>query len=173
MSNILSRIQEIALNEGITIGALERQIGASKGVLSRAINNRTDIQSKWIEIIVENYPQYSTRWLLTGYGSMLHNKPEDRKTKDSPIATSSDAVILRLMDKIDEKDDANKQLTSELREMSEELGKLKAQLMRYQPENKIHQLEADDLGGKKTAKNVSSKKHSSQNADDATSVIVP
>lgn len=73
MGNILSRIQEIALNEGITIGALERKIGASKGVLSRAINNGTDIQSKWLQIIVENYPTYSTRWLLTGKGSMLRS----------------------------------------------------------------------------------------------------
>ena len=56
MGNILSRIQEIASNEGITIGAMERTIGASKGVLSRAINNGTDIQAKWLSIIVENYP---------------------------------------------------------------------------------------------------------------------
>lgn len=71
MGSILSRIQEIAQKEGITIGSLERAIGASKGVLSRAISNGTDIQSKWIRILVENYPQYSTRWLLTGNGSML------------------------------------------------------------------------------------------------------
>lgn len=70
MGKILSRIQELASNEGITIGALERQIGASKGVLSRAINNGTDIQSKWLEVIVDNYPLYSTRWLLTGEGRM-------------------------------------------------------------------------------------------------------
>ena len=71
MGTILSRIQEIALKEGITIGALERNIGASKGVLSRAINNGTDIQSKWIQIIVENYPNYSSEWLLTGRGEMI------------------------------------------------------------------------------------------------------
>ena len=71
MTNILSRIEEIAKKEGLTITAFERSIGASKGVLSRAINNGTDIQSKWIQIIVENYPQYSTEWLLTGKGSML------------------------------------------------------------------------------------------------------
>lgn len=53
MNTILSRIQEIVSNEGTTIGALERIIGASKGVLSRAINNGTDIQSKWIQRIVE------------------------------------------------------------------------------------------------------------------------
>ena len=71
MCKILPRIKEIALKEGITIGALERVIGASKGVLSRAIANGTDIQSKWIQAIVENYPQYSAQWLLTGTGDML------------------------------------------------------------------------------------------------------
>lgn len=89
MSNILSRIQEIATNEGITIGAMERTIGASKGVLSRAINNGTDIQSKWIQTIVENYPQYSTRWLITGVAPMLCQE------KNSPIhlSQSTDSTI--------------------------------------------------------------------------------
>lgn len=77
MGNILSRIQEISTCEGITIGALERKIGASKGVLSRAINNGTDIQSKWLQIIVDNYPRYSTRWLLTGQGEMMAEVTQD------------------------------------------------------------------------------------------------
>lgn len=71
MCKILSRIQELSTNEGITIGALEKKIGASKGVLSRAIAKGTDIQAKWIEALVENYPQYSAEWLLTGQGSMI------------------------------------------------------------------------------------------------------
>lgn len=70
MGSVLSRIEQIIKNEGITIGAMEKKIGASKGVLSRAIAKGTDIQSKWIENIVENYPQYSTYWLLTGNGNM-------------------------------------------------------------------------------------------------------
>lgn len=82
MGNILSRIQEIASNEGITIGAMERTVGASKGVLSRAINNGTDIQAKWLSIIVENYPQYSTGWLLTGAGSMLKDDLKGIQTAD-------------------------------------------------------------------------------------------
>lgn len=82
MGNILSRIQEIASSEGITIGAMERTIGASKGVLSRAINNGTDIQAKWLSIIVENYPRYSTGWLLTGAGSMLKDDLNNIKTAD-------------------------------------------------------------------------------------------
>lgn len=82
MGNILSRIQEIASNEGITIGAMERTIGASKGVLSRAINNGTDIQAKWLSIIVENYPRYSTGWLLTGAGNMLKDDLKGIQTAD-------------------------------------------------------------------------------------------
>lgn len=91
MGNILSRIQDIASNEGITIGALERCIGASKGVLSRAINNGTDIQSKWITILVENYPQYSPAWLLTGEGNML--RTESEKEENIPVAHPSDSPM--------------------------------------------------------------------------------
>lgn len=80
MDTILSRIQDLASNEGITIGALERIIGASKGVLSRAISNGTDIQSKWVQRIVENYPQYSADWLLSGRGSMLSDRNKDLPT---------------------------------------------------------------------------------------------
>ncbi|WP_274957760.1 S24 family peptidase [Millionella massiliensis] len=74
MNKILPRIESIANNEGITIGALERKIGASKGVLSRAIANGTDIQSKWIQAIVENYPRYSAEWLLAGKGEMIREE---------------------------------------------------------------------------------------------------
>lgn len=66
MKTIVGRISEIAASEDITITALEKKIGASKGVLSRAIAKNTDIQSKWLTSIVENYPQYNADWLLTG-----------------------------------------------------------------------------------------------------------
>lgn len=94
MGNILSRIQEIASNEGITIGAMERTIGASKGVLSRAINNGTDIQAKWLSIIVENYPRYSTGWLLTGLGTMLKDDSNGIKTIDEATPSSIPATSM-------------------------------------------------------------------------------
>lgn len=71
MENILDRINKIAENNGVSIGSIERNIGASKGVLSRALAQKTDIQSKWVIKIVENYPDISEKWLLTGEGSML------------------------------------------------------------------------------------------------------
>ena len=135
MGTILSRIQEISSHEGITIGALERIIGASKGVLSRAINNGTDIQSKWIQIIVENYPQYSADWLLTGRGEMLktkcisHNPNTQEQTKSGDnnnkkqIADQdiSPLILDRLLNAISEKD-------AIIREQAEELGRLREQI---------------------------------------------
>jgi hypothetical protein len=84
VENILDRIKQIADNEQIKITTLERKIGASKGVLSRAISMKTDIQLKWVQVLVEIYPQYSVEWLLTGKGKMLKNtveKPEDKTKK--------------------------------------------------------------------------------------------
>jgi hypothetical protein len=75
MKTILRRIKQIADSENIKITALERKIGASKGVLSRAVANETDIQSKWVQAIAENYPSYSAEWLLTGKGVMLRPPP--------------------------------------------------------------------------------------------------
>lgn len=78
-------------------------------------------------------------WLLTGEGSMLrsdratdtHNIPITDTSSDSNM--HSDAVTLRFMDKLDEKDNIIKekeakieQLQTELREKSEELVALKA-----------------------------------------------
>lgn len=77
METILQRIEKIAINEGIKITTFEKVIGASKGVLSRAINNGTDIQSKWLQMIVENYPLYSEAWLLSGRGNMLKYEGDD------------------------------------------------------------------------------------------------
>lgn len=73
MGSILLRIEQIAINEGITLTALEKQIGASKAVLTRALNNNTDISTKWIKRIVEIYQLYSIDWIITGEGEMLKN----------------------------------------------------------------------------------------------------
>ena len=98
MGTLLQRIQRIADNEGIKITALEKIIGASKGVLSRAISNGTDIQTKWIQSIVEIYPHYSADWLLTGRGSMLKtdttplmgDQDSPKEEDDRPVAIHTD-----------------------------------------------------------------------------------
>lgn len=93
MGKILSRIQEIADKKAITITALETKLGASKGVLSRALRNDTDIQSKWLQIIVENYPDISPLWLLTGEGPML-KADSDGEVKVSKVEPSAAGLPL-------------------------------------------------------------------------------
>lgn len=82
MRNILDVFIEVAKYENVTITFLEKKIGASKGVLSRAINKNTDIQSKWIMSFVENYPRYNPVWILTGDGPMLRESNEQLATSD-------------------------------------------------------------------------------------------
>jgi len=89
MSNILSRIQYIANNENISISAIERKIGTSKGVLTKAIAKNTDIQAKWLQSIAENFPQYSTHWLITGEGDAL------KQIKEETIRVVSPEVNIR------------------------------------------------------------------------------
>lgn len=93
MCTILTQIKKIAENEGIAITTLEKNLGASKGVLSRAINNGTDIQSKWIMAIVENYPQYSSEWLLTGKGNMIKENKTAIPTA-TPAQNTTDGIPL-------------------------------------------------------------------------------
>lgn len=71
MQDFLERVQQVADYKGIKITALERELGASKGVLSRAIANHTDIQCKWLCALVEKYPDINTYWLLTGKDRMV------------------------------------------------------------------------------------------------------
>lgn len=167
MGNILSRLQEIAREEGITIGALERVIGASKGVLSRAINNGTDIQSKWIGVVVDNYPQYSTRWLLTGEGSMLRNSKNPEETKWSstaiatPISPAEESVIYKMYKDKDEESRAlireNGRLEERLRSMEQELGALKSKYPHESPPGIVRE-SGEVLGSSETAKDAHSKR---------------
>ena len=80
MDTLLDRIAMIAVEEGISITRLEQRIGASKGVLSRALQNKTDIQAKWLERIVENFPRFNLHWLITGEGEMLRADPSAVKS---------------------------------------------------------------------------------------------
>ncbi len=100
MNTIINRIKEIADNEGITITALEKKLGASKGVFSRPLNTGTDIQSKWVTLVVENYPRYNAEWLLTGKGDMLGvSVIESNPIKGSTdLKTTSDLKSIPIVD---------------------------------------------------------------------------
>lgn len=68
---MIERISQFIQNQGISVRSFEQSISASDGMIRRAINNKTDIQSKWLSAIAENYPHLNLEWLLTGKGPML------------------------------------------------------------------------------------------------------
>lgn len=79
------------------------------------------------------------KWLLTGEGSMFSDsKNTEEATMDHGTekvqSMPSDAVALRLMEKLDEKDTKIDQLQAELRRQSEELAAIKA--LHSQSQNK-------------------------------------
>lgn len=71
---MIDRLKQFIETENISISALEKKISASDGMIRRAIRNSTDIQSKWLEKISDNYPDLNLTWLITGKGQMLKKR---------------------------------------------------------------------------------------------------
>jgi len=74
MAKIIERIALLVKNKRVSTRAFETSIGASNGVIRRAILNNTDISAEWLAKIIESYPDVSADWLLTGEGEMI--KPD-------------------------------------------------------------------------------------------------
>ena len=68
---IVERIALIIKEKKISVRAFEISIGASNGLIGRAISKGTDISAEWISKIIEVMPDISATWLLTGEGDML------------------------------------------------------------------------------------------------------
>ena len=87
---MVERIKNIIDYENISVRAFEQKIGASNGLIRKAIANNTDIQGKWLVLIAENYPHISPEWLLTGNGSMF--KEELPKATEVQPSESNNAI---------------------------------------------------------------------------------
>ncbi len=70
---MIEKISQFIESQGISVRAFEIQIGASNGLIRKAIANETDIQAKWVLAIAENYPQLNLDWLFTGKGPMIRD----------------------------------------------------------------------------------------------------
>lgn len=119
MESITQRIKQVSDILEIKVSDLEKQIGASKGVLSRAISQNTDIHSKWLGVIVENYPQISAEWLLTGNGQMLKNQVLKSEKEGGGLVTQ------QMIDKITEQAEEIARLKIEIEEYKKTISSLK------------------------------------------------
>ena len=89
MNHTTDIFKAIAESEGINITALEKSIGASKGVLSRAINKGSDVQSKWLIALIEKFPKYNYEKLLKGD----NYQPDQLNEKQEPYLNPNTALI--------------------------------------------------------------------------------
>lgn len=74
---MIERLSQFIKKQGVSVRAFEQSISASDGMIRRAINNGTDIQSKWLSIIADNYPYLNLDWLITGRGTMIREWGEN------------------------------------------------------------------------------------------------
>lgn len=103
------------------------------------------------ELVYAKCEHLNAEWLLTGRGSMLR---KDVPTPSEPVSAPSDAIAMRLMDKLDQKDAENKHLQSELLSAKEELAAFKAKYPEFPTDKPV------GLGSSETAPHAHSHPHS-------------
>ena len=116
---MIDRIKLFIDREKISVRAFEQSIGASDGLIRRAINNKTDIQSKWIAIIADKYPHINLNWLITGNGDMLNQNTAPNQS--DPASTVLIGLLSESNKKIEELNREVGRLEAELRLVKEEL----------------------------------------------------
>ena len=109
------RFRLVIETQRVSINKFEDSIGASRGVIAKMLRLKTDISSKWLVAIKENYPQYSLDWLMVGKGEMLDNNAQ---TADNKFA----------MELIEKKDAEIKTLERKIWEQEKEIEELKKAL---------------------------------------------
>ena len=90
------RLDQFIKNQALSVRSFEMSIGASDGMIRRAIKNNTDIQSKWLSAIADNYPNLSVDWLLTGRGSMLKSDTvliDEQEMKEKEVLPAKKNLI--------------------------------------------------------------------------------
>lgn len=129
------------------------------GVAPNTITNWYSRSSFDLDMIYTKCVDIDFNWLLTGDEPIHHcdQKQVESQTSEQTAQSDSSSEAAFYCKLYKEKD-------AEVGLLKEEIGALK---------QRINQLEAGNIGGKKTAKNAPIKKPSSPNADNVTSVTAP
>ncbi|WP_417009132.1 helix-turn-helix domain-containing protein [Bacteroides congonensis] len=134
--------------DGVSKADISRALGIKPQYLNSVLNGSRGLADTFLDKFIEVYSinQFDLLPSLT----------------DSNIS----AMSLRLIEKLDEKDAKIDQLQAELRLIEKELAETKARLSHYEPETEEIKEHPKGLGD---AKNASTKKPSSPDADNVTS----
>ena len=112
---LIERIERFIEYKKLSVSGFEKSISASNGVIRHAILKNTDIYSRFLVKILDNYPELSADWLLREEGEMLRDNEGKNKTTASatPDALTMIAELAR----------ENGQLQAENAELKKELAR--------------------------------------------------
>lgn len=92
---IIGRIFEYIENKGVTVAEFERQNSLSNGYLRKMRQRDADIGETILLSIIENCPDISVVWLVTGEGAMLKADNELQPVSEPPTAEPEVVEVLR------------------------------------------------------------------------------
>lgn len=130
MANFSDNLAAFLNEKGISIRALEQQIGCSNGVISRSINKGTDISSQWVSKIIEIYPDLNPTWLLLGKGEMLLSNPTSSIENATPQSIDNHPQY-DVWAYIKDKD-------REIGRLNQEIGRLTAKIEELERNARVH-----------------------------------
>lgn len=113
MSDIKSRLVQIAESKGLSVRAFEEACQLKRGNISNILPGGA-IGSDKLAKILDAFPDINPRWLIVGVGDML-------TTETAQTAGSHEPAPTYLLNMIDKKD-------ATIQQQAEELGKLRQQL---------------------------------------------
>lgn len=99
---MIKRLKLFIDNQGLSVSSFEQKISASDGMIRRAIKNGTDIQSKWLYKISDNFPDLNLEWLITGKGQMIkHQDKVEYNIENTKPVVASEPIITKYALKTD------------------------------------------------------------------------
>lgn len=97
MDTIVKRLREVARDLKIGEGTFEVSIGKSVGYLNITEKRNGDPGASLVKRTIDNYPEYSLRWIMTGQGDMkidrLHLVNEEAAQYNKQGNTVQSALI--------------------------------------------------------------------------------
>ena len=125
----IERIFEYIDFKGINKSELERKTGTSNGYLAKQLQRKADIGESILINILENCPDISPEWLLTGSGQMLKQNVQNLSNDHQTSTCQKADIQVKDNDKntsVQENQQIIDKLLRRLENQSKEIGRLEA-----------------------------------------------
>lgn len=111
--NFLHRLKQFIEYKGISNNKFAEEVGISSAQMSHMMNGINFGVDKLL-IILSNYTELNSQWLMTGEGEMLKKKEKFTK-KDNPVADPCPEEIIKIF-------------VNQIHDQAKEIGRLEAEL---------------------------------------------